>query len=281
MTIVATFATVHAPFIAGLPELAPPEKREAVDTGFAHLAGELDRARPDVIVTVSSEHITNYIGDEAPAWCVSVGADNPTQPEFGLPDRRVPGHPDFAQGLVAAATNDGFPLEAAPELYLDHGTNLPLSYLRPTYDIPVVPVIVNTVWAPFPSPASADDLGALLTRYAASRDERVVVIGTGGLSHWVGNRNHGEMNGEFDQRFVQLVMDGDRPALRALTDDEIDEGGDGAHEIRTWITASSAAADAGLLPELVLAEPHVPGWNVGVYQVAWTSDENGNKGNGE
>lgn len=281
MTLVATFATVHAPFIAGLPELAPPEKRAAVNRGFERLGQHLEAGGTEVIVTVSSEHITNFVGGETPAWCISVGADNPTQPEFGLPDRRIPGHPDFAQGLVEAAANAGFPLEAHDELWLDHGTNLPLSFVRPDYDIPVVPIIVNTVWEPFPSPASADDLGSLLARFAADRDERVAVIGTGGLSHWVGNNNHGRMNGEFDSRFVQLVLDGDRDALRSLTDDEIDEGGDGAHEIRTWITASGAATDAGLLPELVLAEPHVPGWNVGVYQVAWTSDESRNQGNGE
>lgn len=279
MTFVASFATVHAPFIAGLPELAPPDKRDAVDGGFARLGEELDRASPDVIITISSEHITNFVGDETPAWCVSVAATNPTQPEFGLPNRRVPGHPDFARGLVAAAGEAGFPLEATEELYLDHGTNLPLSFVRPDYDIPVVPVIVNTVWKPFPSVASADDLGSLLYRYAAGRDERVAVIGTGGISHWVGNRNHGQMNGEFDERFIDLVMTGDRDALRAMTDSEIDEGGDGAHEIRAWVTAAGAAADAGLHPELVLGVPHVPGWNVGVYQVTWTAS--GNHRNGE
>ncbi|WP_420637846.1 hypothetical protein [Candidatus Poriferisocius sp.] len=273
MTIVAAFATVHAPFIAGMPELAPPEKREAVARGFERLTQQLDRVRAEVIITVSSEHITNFVGDETPGWCVSVGDTNPTQPEFGLPDRSVPGHPDLARALVDAAARTGFPLEARNQLRLDHGTNLPLSFVRPGYDIPVVPILVNTVWAPFPSPSSADDLGTLLARFAAERDERVVVMGTGGISHWVGNRNHGSMNGDFDRHFVGLVMDGDREALRSLSDADIEPGGDGAHEIRTWITSAGAAAESGLAPELVLAEPHVPGWNVGVYQIAWTSPE--------
>ena len=278
MTLVASFTTVHAPFIAGLPELAPVDKREAVDHGFARLADALDHANPDVIVTVSSEHITNFVGQDVPGWCVSVGADNPTQPEFNLPDRRVPGHPDFARGLVATADAAGFPLDSFDELYLDHGTNLPLSFLRPGYDIPVVPILVNTVWTPLPTVASADDLGTLLAAYATERDERVAIIGAGGISHWVGNQNHGQMNGDFDERFMDLLLAGDRGALRALTDAEIDEGGDGAHEIRAWIAAAGAAADADLDPEVVLAVPHVPGWNVGVYQVAWTSAGSGRNG---
>lgn len=272
MSVVGAIATVHAPFIAGMPELAPEPQRSAVAAGFARLRTVLDELRPDVIVTVSSEHITNFLSDDAPAFAVSTGASNPTQPEFGLPDCTVPGNSAFAQGLVEFAGGEGFPLEGRDELYLDHGTNLPLKFLRPQYDIAVVPIIVNTIWAPFPSTAQAHDLGSLLARYVDDRwlDTRVVLIGTGGISHWVGNRHHGEMNADFDRWFVDLLISRDDEALRSISDDVIDPGGDGAHEIRTWIAMSGVARNVGLEPELVLEEQFVPGWNVGVYQVVWT-----------
>ena len=271
MSVVGAIATVHAPFIAGMPELAPEPQRTAVNAGFGRLRAMLAELRPDVIVTVSSEHITNFLSDNEPGFAVSTAGENPTQPEFGLPDRFVPGDSAFARGLVEFAQEQDFPLEGRKELYLDHGTNLPLSFLRPEYDIAVVPIIVNTVWAPFPSTAQAHDLGSLLACYVDEKwhDTRVVLIGTGGISHWVGNRRHGDMNPDFDRWFVDLLMSSDDEALRNISDDDIDPGGDGAHEIRTWIAMSGAARIVGLQPEIVLDEEFVPGWNVGVHQLVW------------
>lgn len=271
MSIIGALATVHAPFIAGMPELAPEPQRSAVNEGFERLRAQVGGMQPDVIVTVSSEHITNFLQDDVPAFAVSTASDNPTQPEFGLPDRRVPSNPEFAVGLVEFARQNEFPLEGRDELFLDHGTNLPLKFLRPEYDIAVVPILVNTVWAPFPSTSEAHDLGSLLVKYVNEQFPhlRVLLIGTGGISHWVGNRRHGDMNTDFDRWFIELLMNREDDALRAISDDDIDPGGDGAHEIRTWIAMSGAAREAGLEPELVLSEPFVPGWNVGVYQLAW------------
>lgn len=271
MTVVGAIATVHAPFIAGRPELAPEPQRSSVFDGFDRLRAEVAELAPDVIVAVSSEHITNFLADDAPGFAVSIAPDNPTQPEFGLPDRRVPGNADFAKGLVDFAADNGFPLDGRDELYLDHGTNLPLNFLRPEYDIAVVPIIVNTVWSPFPSTAAAHDLGSLLVRFVDENysHQRVLLLGTGGISHWVGNRRHGDMNVEFDKWFIDLLLQQKDGSLRAISDEDIEPGGDGGHEIRTWITMSGAAHEAGLNPELLLDEPFVPGWNVGVYQLIW------------
>lgn len=264
-------ATVHAPLIIGLPGLAPPDKRAVVDQGFAELRRIVADIAPDVIVTISSEHITNFLSDDCPQFCVSTGALNPTQPEFGLPDLQVPGDPEFAHALLARAAATGFDLGQRERLWLDHGTNLPLHFIRPEYDIPVVPIILNTVWQPF-APASASyHLGVLVAETAmADSDRSVLLLATGGLSHWVGNRGHGQMNEKFDAWFVERVRNGDVDALRSLDDATIDEGGDGAHEVRTWIAAVAAAHTAGLAPNVVLAEPFIPGWNVGVHQIAWS-----------
>ena len=269
--LVGAAATVHAPLIVGMPMLAPEDKRAAVDEGFGRLRTFVEQCRPDVIVTVASEHITNFLADDCPPFAVSVGASNPVQPEFGLPEVDVPGHPEFASCLLAAAADLGVPLRPHELLRLDHGTNLPLSYVTPAYGIPVVPVIVNTVWQPLPSMEQTVALGQAIGRAAAGTDRRVFVMGTGGISHWVGNARHGDMNEEFDRRFLEMIRSSDLEALTALTDAEIDAGGDGAHEIRAWVAAAVAAQGAGLSPRVVLDETFVPGWNVSVYQVAWSS----------
>jgi aromatic ring-opening dioxygenase catalytic subunit (LigB family) len=271
--LVGAAATVHAPLILGMPKLAPEAKRVAVDAGFARLRSYVEQCRPDVIVTISSEHITNFLADDCPAFATSSAATNPVQPEFGLAEAEVPSHPAFSSALVSAAQARGVPIEARDGLRLDHGTNLPLSYLTPDYAIPVVPVIVNTVWQPLPPMAQAVELGFALHEAAERSGLRIFAIAAGGISHWVGNARHGDMNEEFDVRFLDMIRHADLGALSALTDAEIDVAGDGAHEVRSWVSVAHAAARAGLVPEVVLEETFVPGWNVSVYQVRWIRAE--------
>ncbi len=270
-TIVAAVATVHAPLIVGMPHLASEEKRAAVDRGFAELRSFVAAARPDVIVSTTSEHITNFLSTNAPAFCVGTGGVNPSLPEFGLPDVQVPGDAEFARGLVEFAYDRGFDLAHSSRLVLDHGTNLPLSYITPEYNVPVVPVMINTIWAPMPTAERSYQLGELIADYVAAdkADKRVLLMGTGGISHWVGSQRHGDLNQEFDMWFLKEVASGSGDNLRKLSQADIDVAGDGGNEIRNWIAVVGAAASAGLTPHVVLDETFVPGWNVSVYQVAW------------
>jgi hypothetical protein len=48
---------------------------------------------------------------------------------------------------------------------------------------------------------------------------------------------------------------------------QIDEGGDGANEIRSWISVAAAMSDCRVEP--IVEESFIPGWNVGGYQLAW------------
>ena len=58
--------------------------------------------------------------------------------------RRIPGDPAFAAALLDGCYGAGFELAFSDELDLDHGTMLPLHFLLPGGEIPVVPVIINT-----------------------------------------------------------------------------------------------------------------------------------------
>lgn len=269
--LLASIGTVHAPFIVGMPHLAPDDKREKVEQGFAELRRVVEKIAPDVIVCVTSEHITNILSTNAPPFIIGTGESNPTQPEFGLPDLDVPGAPEFATGFIHYAYSHGFDLAHSSRLALDHGTNLPLSYLTPDYDLPVVPLIVNTVWSPMAPAERACLLGELLADYIEKEvgDQRVVLVGTGGISHWVGNERHGDMNEEFDRWFLEEMKSGDYANMRTLSQERIEEGGDGANEIRNWMAAATAASRAELKPRVVLDETFVPGWNVSVYQLVW------------
>lgn len=267
--VVAAVATVHAPFITGLPQLAPEGQRTAVYDGFARLRERLAAASPDVVVVLSSEHITNILSTNVPPFCVGIGPSHACLAEFNLPEATVPGDPGFAGGLVRYAYENGFDVAHSSELSLDHGVGLPLHLLRPEYDIPVVPVLQNTVWSPMHTARRAFEFGVLLRRFIDQdhTDWRVALVAAGGISHWVGNSRHGDLNVEFDEWFIGRLLAGDLDALRTMSQEQIEEGGDGANEIRSWISLAAAMSDCPVEP--IVQESFIPGWNVGGYQLAW------------
>jgi aromatic ring-opening dioxygenase catalytic subunit (LigB family) len=268
-SIVAAAATVHAPFITGLPGLAPANRRQRVYDGFDYLREYVEGANPDVIVAFSSEHITNFLSTNVPAFCVGVGVENPSLPEFNLPEVTVRGDRDLATGLVEYGYQAGFDLSHSQRLLLDHGTGLPLRFITPNYEIPVVVVMQNTIWGPMHGASRAFDAGKLLADYLAQdgQDKRVALLATGGISHWVGNSHHGDINQEFDEWFLEQVATGQNETLRSMTQGQIDEAGDGANEVRNWIALAGAVTDR--TPRVVIDETFVPGWNVSAYQVVW------------
>jgi protocatechuate 4,5-dioxygenase beta chain/2,3-dihydroxyphenylpropionate 1,2-dioxygenase len=88
---------------------------------------------------------------------------------------------------------------------------------------------------------------------------RVVVLGTGGLSHWVGMREAGNINEEFDRDFLDRLTSDDPARLTAYEQKDIDAAGNGADEIRAWIVAAGAA---GTGFDVLAYEP-TPAWLTG------------------
>ncbi len=112
-----------------------------------------------------------------------------------------------------------------------------------------------------PTPARCYAFGQMLrgALEAFSQDLRVVVLATGGLSHWVGMPQSGTINTEFDREFLRRLGKGEREPLVDYSDEELDAAGNGAHEIRTWLVAAGAA---GVGFDTLAYEP-VPQWLTG------------------
>jgi protocatechuate 4,5-dioxygenase beta chain/2'-carboxy-2,3-dihydroxybiphenyl 1,2-dioxygenase large subunit/2'-aminobiphenyl-2,3-diol 1,2-dioxygenase large subunit len=173
----------------------------------------------------------------------------------------------------------GFDLAFSANPKIDHAFMAPLTLIRPEMDIPVVPVFQNANTEPLPPLWRSAQLGELLRDVITRRPaaETVVVLGTGGLSHWVGTPEMGQINSAFDERFLQHVRAGDLGAILAMkTADVLAEAGNGAPEICNWVTAMAAASRQegwGVSePErtargprgVVLAYESVPDWATGI-----------------
>ncbi|MEO7854556.1 MAG: hypothetical protein ABIR94_20255 [Rubrivivax sp.] len=264
-------ATVHFPYMTGWPERASPEHREAAATGFARMSKAIASAGIDTIVAFTSEHIVNLQPRLAPPFLIGVGDSHAAfpEPQFKLAPVARRGDPQLATELVGALYELGFDPAHSSELRFDHGTTLPLAQLDIGDHIAVVPVIINSIFAPLPTLHRCRALGAAVTA-ALSRStlgRRVALLATGGISHTVGAPGMERNDPSFDAAFLGALADGALDRACEHSDDVLDTVGNGTHEIRNWIAVAAALHPAR--PCAITAVPFAPGWDSGVHQLIW------------
>ncbi len=268
--LVAAVAASHAPLITAAPETADGGQRERLYAAMADLRMELERARPDVLIVCSNEHFTNFFLDNFPPFCVGVGDRHvgPAEAWLRIPRGTLPGHPALGRWLVERAFAEDFDLAFSEELCLDHGIMTVLHFLNPDGRIPVVPIVQNCAVAPMPSLGRCYRLGGALRRAVEAwpTPARVALIGAGGLSHWVGMPGMGRIDTDFDRWFLDRLAAGRAEEVVALTDAEVERAGNGAHEIRSWLTVAGAVPGK---PARVLAYEPITPWVTGMGVVTY------------
>ncbi len=261
--IVGAITTSHVPAIGsaiakGLQQ--DPYWKPFFD-GFVPVREWLARVRPEVAVIVYNDHGLNFFLDKMPTFAVGAASDYGNADEgWGIPT--VPafrGDPALSWHLIEALVHDEFDLTTCQEMVVDHAFTLPMALCWPDQQWPVrtVPVCVNTVQAPLPSAARCYRLGQAIGRAIATwpGDERVVVLGSGGLSHQLDGERAGFINREFDQHFMKSLIEDPTWATRFNTTELIDQAGTQGVELLNWLVAR------GTLPRAVRqihANYHIP-----------------------
>jgi aromatic ring-opening dioxygenase catalytic subunit (LigB family) len=263
--LVAAFCASHAPGITGVPELAGPGQTERIWGAMEELHRELEAARPTALVICSNEHFTNFFLDNFPPLCIGVNEVNhgPVEEWIRVPPAAVPGSRPLATWILDQSFEAGFDLPFSEELHMDHGVMTILNFLTPTMNLPVVPIIQNCAVKPMPTLRRCYAFGAFLAEAIRSwpADERVALVGAGGISHWVGMPGMGKVDADFDRWFLDLFAQGRAADALSLTDEEIERHGNGCHEIRSWLTVAGAM---GTRPARVLAYEPVTAWVTGM-----------------
>jgi len=272
--VVVGIAASHAPNLA-VPSLMQGVKEEqygTVKAGFAEARTLLEQARPDAIVIFSSDHFDRCFYDNLPPFLVGVGetAEGPVNEWLKIPKVTLRVAGELGRFLVSEGLENGVDFASSAELGLDHAEVVPLSYLTPAWDIPIVPIVVNAFAPPMPSLKRCLQVGAFVGAVIERWPERkrVAVIGTGGLSHWVGLPETGRVNAEFDRWFLGCLVAsrGTDVIAKYPKPEELEkEAGNGGQEIRDWL-AVAAAMPAHLKPRVLTYEP-LPGCGIGV--MAW------------
>ncbi len=248
--IIAGLGSPHAPSIGALIDSGKWEEpgwKPLLD-GFRSMQDWLSRERPDAAILIFNDHVTSFFFDRYPTFALGA-ADSFAVADEGFGPRPLPpirGDAAFGWHVAHALVEDEFDITLCQKMALDHGALTPLSALWPDvgagWPCPILPIAVNVLQLPMPTPRRLFSLGQALRRAVASYrpDFRVVVIGTGGLSHQLHGERFGFRNETWDMEFLDLLERNPEALSRLRLQDYIERGGAEGAEVIMWLAMRGA-----------------------------------------
>ncbi len=203
--------------------------------------------KPDVCVVVYNDHANAFSLALIPTFAIGLCESfRPADEGFGrrpVPDVR--GHPELAWHLGESLILDEFDMTLVNEMEVDHGLTVPLSVMfdQPEeWPCPVVPILVNVVQYPPPTGNRCFKLGQALRRAIESYpgNERILVVGTGGMSHQLQAERAGLVNPEFDTHFMDLLVHQPDQAAAIAHTEYLREAGSEGIELVMWLIMRGA-----------------------------------------
>jgi protocatechuate 4,5-dioxygenase, beta chain len=207
----------------------------------------LEAARPTVAIVVYNDHGLNFFLDKMPTFAIGAAPEYRNADEgWGLPTLNAfPGDPAFSWNLIESLAAADFDLTTCQEMLVDHGFVVPMQLLWPNaaaWPVRTIPIHVNTVQHPLPSPRRCLKFGEALGKAIESWqvDERVIVLGTGGLSHQLDGRRAGFINKPFDLYCLEKIVDEPELLARYSIRDLVDLAGTQGPELVQWLIMRGA-----------------------------------------
>ncbi|HEX5595213.1 MAG TPA: 3-carboxyethylcatechol 2,3-dioxygenase [Micromonosporaceae bacterium] len=177
---VALVCMSHSPLLEFVEPAA--DVRAAVDAAFQQARAFAADFDPTLIVSFAPDHYNGFFYELMPPFCIGYEATAVGDYGSQAGPLRVPG--DLAESLAQHVLNQDIDIAISRRMEVDHGAVQPLEILFGDITArPVVPVFVNGVARPFTPMRRVRRMGAVIGEYLAKLDERVLVIGSGGLSH--------------------------------------------------------------------------------------------------
>jgi 2,3-dihydroxyphenylpropionate 1,2-dioxygenase len=290
----------HSPFATMLAPPRPGAPGSQFLADAARVAAAVDGLAPEAAVVIGPDHFHANFYDAMPPFVLGVEAAEAFG-DFGSRSGPLPVASALAWAIRDALDHDGFDVALSYALTVDHGIVQSYDLLRGGADIPVVPLVINTAAPPLPSLPRCVALGRSLgTAILNASAGRVLVIASGGLSHWLPSNDprdasvpadrraamiHGRqdvrafsatreprvralagnpaapVNATWDTWFLKQLVAGDLDPVTGLGDEALEQlAGRGSHEIRTWLTGFAAAGR----PLVWTSYEAVPEWITGM-----------------
>ena len=268
--ITAGITTSHVPAIG-----AALDNGKAQDAYWAPMFAGYDFSRrwiaqhkPDVVILAYNDHATAFSLDIVPTFAIGCAEQFPPADE-GWGPRPVPvvmGHAELACHIAQSVIQQDFDLTLVNRMDVDHGLTVPLSLLFgqvPAWPVRVIPLAVNVVLYPPPSGRRCYELGKAIRRAVESFDQdlNVHIWGTGGMSHQLQGPRAGLINREWDQRFIDRLIDEPEALAQMPHLDYVRAAGSEGIELVMWLIMRGAL-DAKI--RTVHRFYHVPASNTAV-----------------
>jgi protocatechuate 4,5-dioxygenase, beta chain len=215
--------------------------------GFPPARKWLDEVKPDVAIIIYNDHGLNFFLDKQPTFAIGAAEEYRNQDEgWGIPT--IPafkGDTALSWHIIESMVADEFDLVTCQEMAVDHGFTVPVQLFWPDYaDHPVktIPLCVNTVQHPLPTPARCIKMGRALGRAIESypEDLKVVVLGTGGMSHQLDGERAGFMNKEFDQLCMEKIVSDPEYFMDMSIKELVRQAGAQGAEFIMWLAMRAA-----------------------------------------
>ncbi len=252
----------HTPYFT-VKLAAEPESADA--RCFAAVRGQLEELRPDVIVAFDCDHLNTFFLDNLPTFAVAAvnrfGGPNDHSP--GLERRVVPSHRGLGEAIHERGVDAGFDLALVQSLEVDHSIMVPLHFLTPDHEVPLVPVFVNGLVPPLPTAGRAHALGRAVGQIvrAYPEDLRVAVMATGSINLEVGGPrvSEGELWGAPDPAWMDHVVERLRAGevtrlVEEATAEKLASVGNVAGELLCLLAMLGAIGDAR--PDFLEPQPY-------------------------
>lgn len=250
--ITAGVATSHVPAVGAAIDLGKTGEPywAPVFKGYEFSKQWIAAQKPDVIFLVYNDHATAFSLDIVPTF--AIGCAERFQPaDEGWGPRPVPvveGHPELASHVAQSVIQEDFDLTIVHKMDVDHGLTVPLSLLfgQPdAWPCTVIPLAVNVVLYPVPSGRRCFALGKAIGRAIESFDAdlNVQVWGTGGMSHQLQGPRAGLINREWDNAFIDRLIDDPEGLSRVPHIEYVREAGSEGIELVMWLIMRGALHD--------------------------------------
>jgi hypothetical protein len=249
-------AEVGEKYTAELADEVWEQRYTACLQGMDRLAADLEELRPDVLVVIGDDQEEVFDATNQPSMAIFWGESWETGTMEGAPPgeffetvktgyamdavHKFDGHPQLAldaiRHLVAAEFDVATVASTPPGHGFGHAYGFSIQRLLGERAVPVVPVMLNTYYPPNqPSTKRCFDFGKALAAgiEASSVDARVVLVASGGLSHFV-------VDEQLDRRVLDGIANRDAESLRTIPDELLNAG---SSEIRNWVAVAGAMHD--------------------------------------
>ena len=227
--IVSIIGITHNPFMPRLfQQPQQPPGAAKIKERISMMRQKLAEANVDVLVCIGNDHLHQFFMDNMPAFMIGKmeqydGTFYDEEREFGLPKCKLQGDLDVSDAIMEGAFDRGVDFSYSNELTIDHSIIVPMMFVRPEMDIPIVPILTNCIAPPMPRPKRYFEVGKALRAAIDTlpTNKRIGVLVSGHLSLEIGGPKMFEpklTDPNFDVNAVGWIVNGDIDAAAEACD---------------------------------------------------------------